>query len=60
MPRGTPRSTWSLGRITKVYPGQDGHAHAHKVISNENKYVRPISRLCLIEVITDDEMKKGQ
>ena len=43
MPRGTPRSTWSLGRITKVYPGQDGHAHAHKVISNEKKYVRPIS-----------------
>ena len=54
----TPRGSWPLGRVINTYPGDDGHVRAVRIKCNDKEYVRPINRLCPIDVFIDDETKK--
>ena len=45
-----PRGRWALGRITKVFPGPDGHVRAVDVNTRGSVYRRPIQRVCPLEV----------
>ncbi|CAM1295397.1 Uncharacterised protein r2_g452 [Pycnogonum litorale] len=40
-----PRGSWPLGRITKVWPGKDGHVRIVEVLSSGKTYRRPITRV---------------
>ena len=44
-----PRSHWNLGRVTKVFPGRDSLVRAAEVKTKSSNYVRPITKLCLLE-----------
>ncbi|XP_053406667.1 uncharacterized protein LOC123558187 [Mercenaria mercenaria] len=44
-----PRGQWHLGRITKVFPGRDGHVRVAEVHIGNNILKRPITRLALLQ-----------
>ena len=44
------RRAWSLGRITEVYPGRDRHIRTVKVKMNGKEYIRPIAKICPLEL----------
>ena len=46
---GLPRSHWSLGRVTKVFPGKDGLVRTAEIKTQTSNLVRPITKLCLLE-----------
>ena len=41
----SPRGRWPLGRVTEVYPGQDGHTRVAKVVCGAKTVARPITKL---------------
>ena len=41
----SPRGRWPLGRVTEVYPGQDGYTRVAKVVCGAKTVVRPITKL---------------
>ena len=43
-----PRGKWNIGRITEVYPGQDGHVRNVKVKTVHGDYSRPITKIAVI------------
>ena len=49
------RREWPLGRITETYPGADGLVRVVKVRYGGREYLRPISRLCPLEYVDQDE-----
>ena len=53
----TPRGQWPLGRIVEAYPGKDGHVRVVKVQVGSSQYVRPITRICPLEL--GSEMDNG-
>ena len=44
-----PRNQWNLGRITKVFPGQDGVVRSVEVRTKTGQLVRPVTKLCPLE-----------
>ena len=46
---GLPRGQWPLGRIIDVSKSRDGLARSVTVLCRGNKYLRPVTRLCLLE-----------
>ena len=44
-----PRGYWPLGRVTKVFPGSDGRVRSAEVRTRSGTYVRPATKLCLLE-----------
>uniref|UniRef100_A0A5S6Q5V3 Integrase catalytic domain-containing protein n=1 Tax=Trichuris muris TaxID=70415 RepID=A0A5S6Q5V3_TRIMR len=44
-----PRGQWPLGRITDVVKGRDGRVRIATVKTRHRSYVRPVSRLAVIE-----------
>ena len=46
----TPRGNWSLGRVVAVYPGADGHVRTVQLRMRGTTLVRPISKLCPLEL----------
>lgn len=40
--------TWPLARVTKVYPGKDGHTRVVDVFTQGKTFRRPITRLALL------------
>ena len=46
----TPRGHWPLGRIIEVYPGKDGHVRVAKVQVGKEEFLRPITKLCQLEL----------
>ena len=46
----TPRRAWPLGRVTEVYPGRDGYVRTVKVKMHGKEYVRPITKICPLEL----------
>ena len=46
----TPRGHWPLGRIVEVYPGKDGHVRVAKVQVGKEELLRPITKLCQLEL----------
>ena len=41
---------WPLGRIIEVYPGKDGHVRVAKVQVGKEEFLRPITKLCQLEL----------
>ena len=46
----SPRLHWPLGKVIEVYPGKDGHVRSVKLQVGEKSLVRPIMKLCLLEL----------
>ena len=49
----SPDSTWAqwpLGRVIEVYPGNDGHVRSAKLQVGEKQHVRPLVKLCSLEL----------
>ena len=47
---GNPQGHWPLGRIQEVFPGPDGKVRVVRVRTGGKDYVRPITRLCPLEL----------
>ena len=45
-----PRNHWPLGRIIETFPGIDGIIRSVKVKTPNNEYIRPVSKLCVLEM----------
>ena len=45
-----PRSHWPLAGIVDTYPEEDGVVRNAKVKTPTSEYVRPASRLCVLEM----------
>ena len=46
----TSRRNWPLGRVLEVYPGQDGHVRVVKIQVGEGTLIRPVNKLCPLEL----------
>ena len=46
----SPRSHWPLGKVIEVYPGKDGHIRSVKLQVGDKQLVRPIVKLCPLEL----------
>ena len=46
----TPRGNWPLGRVLEVYPGKDRHVHVAKIQVGEGTLMRPVTKLCPLEL----------
>ena len=46
----SPRGHWPLARVLETYPGQDGKVRVIKVQVGERTLVRPVTRLCPLEL----------
>ena len=42
------RGTWMRGRVTQVFPGEDGLMRNVKVKTGTGSYLRPITKICAI------------
>lgn len=42
----TPPLQWPLGRVTKLYPGNDGIVRVVDVQTKSGLYKRPVAKLC--------------
>ena len=47
-----PRCRWLLGRVTKVFPGEDARVRTAEVNTKTSRLVRPVTKLCLLEEVT--------
>jgi hypothetical protein len=48
-----PRNQWLLGRVVKVYPGQDGLVRTVEVRTPNTHLIRPERKLCLLEGVEE-------
>lgn len=46
----TSRGNWPLGRVLEVYPGKDGHVRVAKIQVGEGTLIRPVTKLCPLEL----------
>ena len=46
----TTRGNWPLGRVIEAYPGQDGHVRVVKIQVGEGTLIRPVTKLCPLEL----------
>jgi len=46
----TPRNAWPLGRITAVFPGDDGKVRVVDVKTQDATYRRPVAKLCVLDL----------
>ena len=47
-----PRGQWNMGKIVEVYPGKDDLVRTVKVKVKDSTYIRPITKLCHLELST--------
>ena len=48
------RGEWPLGRVIKVYPGDDGLVRVVRVKSKNKEFLRPVHCLCPLEYVDDN------
>ena len=48
--QNAPRGQWRLGRVKEVFPDQDGQVHVVHVSTKGQKLIRPITRLCSLNI----------
>ena len=48
--QGLSRGHWPLGRVSEVYSGKDNHVRVVKVQVGKNCFVRPITKVCPLEL----------
>ena len=46
----SPRAHWPLGCVIDVYPGKDGQIHSVKLQVGDKQLVRPVVKLCPLEL----------
>ena len=46
------RSGWLLGRVTKVFPGEDSRVRTAAEKTKDSSFTRPVTKLCLLEEAT--------
>ena len=46
----SPRAHWPLARIVEVYKGVDGNVRSAKIQVSDRNYIRPIVKLCPLEL----------
>ena len=44
------RGNWPLGRVLEIHPGQDGHVRIVKIQVGEGTLIRPVTKLCPLEL----------
>jgi hypothetical protein len=49
----TPRYKWVFGRVTKTFPGKDNLVRSVEVETKQGLFVRPLTKLCLLESYCD-------
>lgn len=50
MNQNVSRGHWPLGRVIEIFSGRDGHVRVAKVRLGETVLVRPLSKLCTLEL----------
>ena len=48
-----PRGRWPLARVTHVVRGDDGRVHPAEIKTKAGVYVRPVTKPCLLEEVSD-------
>ena len=51
-----PRGQWELGRVIDTYPGEDLCVRAVKIKTAKGEYVRPVSKVCILEENVKDNV----
>ena len=46
----TSRGNWPLGGVLETYPEQDGHVRVVKIQVGEGTLIRPVTKLCPLEL----------
>ena len=54
MESNVSRGSWPLGRIVKVYQGEDGLVRSADVKTRHGELQRPVTKMCLLEAAVDD------
>ena len=54
----TPHGQWPLGRVLAVFPGKDKHVRVVKVRVGRKKLLRPITRICPLELLSEDDAEE--
>ena len=50
MNQNVSRGHWPLGRVIEIFSGRDGHVIVANVRLGETVLVRPLSKLCTLEL----------
>ena len=50
-----PPFKWKIGRITKLYPGQDGVPRVADIRTEDSNFQRPVRKLCPLPIRPDNE-----
>ena len=53
--QNAPRGKWHLGRVEEVFQGQDGRVRVVQVSTRGQTFIRPITRLCSLNVAGQPE-----
>ena len=53
--QNAPRGQWHLDRVEEVFAGQDGQVRVVQVSTKGQKFIRPITRLCPLNVAGQPE-----
>ena len=48
-----PRGRWPLARVTRIVRGDDGRVRSADVKTKTGEYLRPVTKLCLMEEVSD-------
>ena len=49
------RGKWTIGRIVKTFPGQDGKTRNVKIKTLSGQYVRPVTKIVVIIPVDKDK-----
>ncbi|XP_047500211.1 uncharacterized protein LOC125046476 [Penaeus chinensis] len=55
-----PRNRWRLGRVIQVFPGPDGLVRKVRLHTSSGDLIRPIVKLCLLEMDIDSARDLGR
>ncbi|XP_063062170.1 uncharacterized protein LOC134455033 [Engraulis encrasicolus] len=50
-----PRAAWPIGRVVKVFAGQDGLIRTAEVMMNDRSFTRPVARLIVLPEVPDGQ-----
>lgn len=50
-----PRGLWTIGKVTRLFPSEDGRIRTVKVNINGKPYIRPVARLIPLPPVADPE-----
>ena len=57
MDENAVRGRWTIGRIVKTFPGQDGKTRNVKIKTLSGQHVRPVAKIVVPVIVPVDEDK---